>query len=96
MFTVAADFLLPVGHSLRDIFVAIYPELGAIQGERIRRAIKDSFVEQGWSDPTADIGTLIEPPFARFLDILRSDPRPNRGLRTLLGRLDELADYGFF
>ena len=87
---------LDVAGALRDIFVAIYPELGAIQGERIRRAIKDSFVEQGWSDPTADIGTLIEPPFARFLDILRSDPRPDRGLRTLLGRLDELADYGFF
>ena len=33
---------------------------------------------------------------ARFLDILRSDPRPDRGLLTLLGRLDELADYGFF
>lgn len=25
------------------IFVAIYPELGDIQGERIRKALKDSF-----------------------------------------------------
>ena len=30
------------------------------------------------------------------MQILRSDPRPDRGLRTLLSRLDELDDYGFF
>jgi hypothetical protein len=33
---------------------------------------------------------------ARCLEILRSDPKPDRGLRTLLSRLDELDDYGFF
>ncbi len=87
---------LDVAGALRDIFVAIYPELGDIQGERIRRAIKDSFLEQGWGDPAADTAALPEPLFARFVDILRSDPRPDRGLRTLLGRLEELADYGFF
>jgi DNA polymerase III delta prime subunit len=87
---------LDVAGALRDIFVAIYPELGDIQGERIRRAIKESFLEQGWGDPAADVAVLSEPLFARFVDILRSDPRPDRGLRTLLGRLEELADYGFF
>lgn len=87
---------LDVAGALRDIFVAIYPELGDIQGERIRRAIKESFVEQGWADSAADVATLPEPLFARFVEILRSDPRPDRGLRTLLGRLEELADYGFF
>ena len=39
---------------------------------------------------------LEEPEFKRFLEILRSDPKPDRGLRTLLSRLDELDDYGFF
>ena len=87
---------LDVAGAVRDIFVAIYPELGDIQGEMLRRAIKESFVEQGWGGPTADVAALTEPRFVRFLDILRSDRRPDRGLRTLLGRLEELADYGFF
>jgi hypothetical protein len=87
---------LDVAGAVRDIFAAIYPELGDIQGERIRRAIKESFLEQGWGDPSAEVTALPEPLFSRFLDILRGDPRPDRGLRTLLGRLDELADYGFF
>lgn len=87
---------LDVAGALRDIFVAIFPELGDIQGERIRRAIKESFVEHGWDDPNADLLELIEPPFHRFVEILRSDPKPDRGLRTLLARLEELDDYGFF
>ena len=87
---------LDVAGALRDIFVAIYPELGGIQGERIRKAIKESFIENGWDDPNADVAELAEPLFARFVEILRADPKPDRGLRTLLGRLEELADYGFF
>jgi DNA polymerase III delta prime subunit len=87
---------LDVAGALRDIFAAIYPEIGDIQGERIRRAIKESFIEQGWEDPNAEVANLIEPPFRRFLDILRADPKPDRGLKTLLGRLEELDDYGFF
>ena len=87
---------LDVAGALRDIFVAIFPELGDIQGERIRAAIKDSFVEAGWSDPNAVLSELTEPDFKRFVEILRADPRPDRGLRTLLARLGELADYGFF
>lgn len=87
---------LDVAGALRDIFLAIYPELGDLQGERIRQAIKKSFLELGWGDPAADVVNLREPPFSRFLHILRSDPRPDRGLRTLLSRLEELSDYGFF
>lgn len=87
---------LDVAGALRDIFVAIYPELGDIQGERIRRAIKESFIENGWGDQNAEAAKLTEPLFGRFVEILRADPKPDRGLRTLLGRLDELADYGFF
>jgi DNA phosphorothioation-dependent restriction protein DptH len=39
---------LDVAGSLRDIFVATFPVLGDLQSERIRRAIKDSFLEAGW------------------------------------------------
>jgi DNA polymerase III delta prime subunit len=87
---------LDVAGALRDIFVAIFPELGDIQGERIRGAIKESFIEAGWSDPNASLVELREPEFKRFVEILRADPRPDRGLRTLLARLEELGDYGFF
>ena len=82
---------LDVAGSLRNIFSAIFPELGDLQCERIRSAIKESFVEAGW--PGSD---LPEPEFRRFVEILRSDPKPDAGLRTLLARFGELEDYGFF
>src|SRR5437764_6709884 len=75
---------LDVAGALRDIFVAIFPELGDIQAERIRKAIKDSFLEAGWDDPNKDLTELREPEFKRFVEILRSDPKPDRGLRTVL------------
>lgn len=87
---------LDMAGAVRDIFTAIYPELGNIQGEQIRRAIKESFIEEGWNDPQADLSKLVEPAFGRFVEILRADPKPDRGLRMLLTRLDELEDYGFF
>ena len=33
---------------LRDIFGAMYPDLGDIQLDKIRKAIKDSYVSKGW------------------------------------------------
>jgi hypothetical protein len=87
---------LDVAGKLRDIFVAIFPELGDIQGERVRKAIKDSFIDAGWDDPGATLAEMQEPEFKRFVEILRDDPKPDRGLRTLLARLEELEDYGFF
>jgi len=87
---------LDVAGTLRDRFATIFPEIGDIQAERIRRAIKDSFAETGWDQPNAVLESLKEPEFKRFLELLRDDPKPDRGLRTLLGRLEELADYGFF
>ena len=87
---------LDVAGALRDIFMAIFPELGDIQGERIRKAVKDSFIEAGWNDRNTVLEELQEPEFKRFVEILRDDPKPDRGLRTLLARLEELADYGFF
>lgn len=85
---------LDVAGALRDIFTAIFPELGDIQGERIRKAIRDSFVELGWDNDAGE--ETKEPEFRRFVEILRDDPKPDRGLRTLLARLGELEDYGFF
>lgn len=87
---------LDVAGALRDIFISIFPELGDIQGERIRNAIKESFIEMGWDDPNADVADLQEPEFKRFVEILQADPKPDRGLRTLLARLAELQDYSFF
>ena len=89
----SARAYLDVAGSLRDIFAAIYPELGDLQCESIRRAIKESFSEAGWTGSGAG---AREPDFSRFVEILRAEPKPDRGLRTLLARLTELDDYGFF
>ncbi len=86
---------LDVAAEIRDIFTAIFPELGDVQGERVRTAVKESFVEAGWGADGAPVGAA-EPPFVRFVELLRADPKPDRGLRTLLARLNELDDYGFF
>ena len=86
---------LDVAGAVRDIFTAIFPELGDIQATRIRRAIKESFVETGW-DNLSDPKNAVEPPFKRFVEILRGDAKPDLGLRRLLARLEELDDYGFF
>ena len=84
---------LDVAGAMRDIFTAIYPELGDIQADRIRKAIKESFEEAGWTSGEAN---TLEPAFKRFVEILRADASPDRGLRTMLARLGELDDYGFF
>ncbi len=89
----SARAYLDVAGSLRDIFAAIFPELGDLQCESIRRAIKESFSEAGWTGSEAG---AREPEFGRFVEILRDEPKPDRGLRTLLARLNELDDYGFF
>lgn len=87
---------LDVAGTMRDIFTSIYPELGDVQGERIRSAIKESFIELGWGNPSIDTSALREPSFKRFFEILKSDTKPDHGLKTLLARLTELDDYGFF
>ena len=83
---------LDIAGTMRDIFTAIYPEVGDIQANRIRKALKESFEERGWGSDT----DAPEPEFRRFVEILRDDPKPNLGLRSLLARLDELDDYRFF
>ena len=87
---------LDAAGSLRDIFAAIFPNLGDIQLAKIRKAIKESYEEIGWKNPVVPLDNLKEPPFKRFVEILRSESRPDAGLNKLLVRLDELDDYGFF
>lgn len=87
---------LNVAGALRDIFVAIYPGLGDLQGEAIRSAVKESFVREGWADPGVDPTELREPPFKRFFEILADQENRDSGLANLLVRLEELNDYGFF
>ena len=62
---------LDVAGAMRDIFSAIYPELGDIQKDRIRTTIKESFEEIGWGSEKA----IREPKFRRFLELLRDDPQ---------------------
>ncbi|TVR66282.1 MAG: ATP-binding protein [Candidatus Competibacteraceae bacterium] len=77
---------------LRDIFAAIFPELGDVQLGRLREALKQSYRDQGWE--TGQRGAT--PSFRAFLDLLRADAKPDRGLLTLLNRFSELDDYGLF
>ena len=87
---------LEVAGVLRDIFMAIYPGLGELQGEAIRSAVKECFAEAGWGEPGADPAELPDPPFKRFFEVLASREDPDRGHRNLQVRLEELNDYGFF
>lgn len=77
---------------LRDIFAAIYPDLGDIQLNDIREAIKRSYVDVGYGSVEA-AESLPTPQFKRFYEILRSKTKPNTGI---IARLEELSDYGFF
>ena len=86
---------LDVAGAVRDIFTAVYPDLGDIQANRIRGAIRDSFAELGWGASTSS-DDIQEPTFGRFVELLRNEERPDRSLRSLLARLDELDDYGLF
>ena len=74
---------------LRDIFAAIFPDLGDVQLGRLREALKRSYEDQGWGPGQRG----ATPAFGAFLDLLRADAKPDRGLLT---RLTELEDYGLF
>jgi DNA phosphorothioation-dependent restriction protein DptH len=86
----------PIAHvdvagTLRDVFGSIFPDLGDIQLEELRQALKQSYDDLGWG---SRVTTEPKPPhFRAFYDILVAKARPNTGL---LARLRELADYGFF
>lgn len=74
---------------LRDIFAAIFPDLGDVQLGSIREALKQSYADQGW---TASSSGGI-PAFRAFHDLLKADAKSDK---KVLLRLNELADYGFF
>ena len=82
-----------VAGTLRDIFASIFPDLGDLQLEELRQAIKQSYVDLGWGDRSAGSVRHPIPQFGAFLSFLTNKPKPNLGL---LARLRELADYGFF
>jgi len=77
---------------LRDIFAAIFPDLGDLQLEQLRSAIKTSYDEAGWGQSVP----AAPPPFRRFVEILRDQPRNDQRSQTLLARLSELDDFQFF
>ena len=76
---------------LRDIFAAIYPDLGDIQLEELRKSMKDSYEQAGWKKSDS-LDAVKPPPFVRFLQILKKQ-NANKGL---LARLEELDNYDFF
>ena len=76
---------------LRDIFAAIFPDLGELQLGSLREALKQSYLDQGWGGDSAESGDI--PGFRAFLDRLRADSRTDR---KLLNRLAEMDDYGLF
>lgn len=74
---------------IRDIFAAIFPDLGDVQLGRLRDALKLSYLDRGWGS-----GQRGETPeFGAFLELLRAEQKPDKGLLT---RLEELDDYGLF
>lgn len=79
---------------LRDIFAAIFPDLGDLQLEQLRGAIKASYQELGWGNGVTE--GLQPPPFRRFVELLRQQERPDTRTQTLLARLSELDDFEFF
>ncbi|MBI2926045.1 MAG: ATP-binding protein [Verrucomicrobia bacterium] len=79
---------------LRDIFAAIFPDLGDLQLEQLRNAIKEAYREFGWGDEVASAAK--PPPFRRFVEHLRHQPKPDARTQTLLARLNELDDFKFF
>jgi hypothetical protein len=79
---------------LRDGFAAIWPDLGEVQLNELRSAIKSSYDVLGWNDPKGGAHEL--PRFRDFFELLKRSKSTDKGLRTLLQRLELLDDYGIF
>lgn len=75
---------------LRDVFAAMFPDLGDIQLERLRGAIRESYFRHGWG---SDSESPTIPEFRDFYTLLKNEPKPEK---NLLARLDELDDYEIF
>jgi Cdc6-like AAA superfamily ATPase len=73
---------------MRDIFASIFPDLGDLQTNLIRQAIKQSY------EKVLNRGVAaVSPRFRDFFQILQQQPKPDKGL---MARLTELDDYGLF
>src|SRR5271166_2155553 len=88
----------PLGHMesaslLRDIFASIFPDLGDLQLETLRAAIKSSYEDLGWG---STVETPSVPKFRAFLEKLFDAGRSDARTQTLLARLKELDDFHFF
>lgn len=81
---------------IRDIFGAIFPELGDLQRESIRTALKATYEAKGWGAAGRGKASPKVPDFSAFLTHLRSVTKPDAGTKALVARLGELDDYGFF
>lgn len=77
---------------LRDIFHAVFPDLGELQREKLRESIKKGYEECGWANGNAG----DTPDFRRFLEILKDGGHTDKSTQTLLMRLNELDDFNFF
>jgi DNA polymerase III delta prime subunit len=78
---------------IRDIFRAIFPDLGDIQLGALREALKKSYTDLGWAEFDGKSNRPPLPEFQTFYDTLCSREKRDSGLIT---RLSELNDYGFF
>lgn len=77
---------------VRDIFSSIFPDLGDLQLEYLRSAVKDSYTSLGWGRNVEAGERPPAPTFQSVYDGLeKSCPD-----KKLLMRLRELNDYGFF
>lgn len=77
---------------LRDIFHAVFPDLGELQREKLRGSIKKAYEDCGWVNGNPG----DTPDFRRFLEILKNGGHTDKSTQTLLMRLNELDDFNFF
>jgi DNA phosphorothioation-dependent restriction protein DptH len=80
--------------ALKDIFSAIWPDLGDVQLAELRKSIVWSYEQAGWGTEQSENKRI--PEFATFYRRLKQGDHPDKGLKALLVRLDELHDYGLF
>jgi len=77
---------------VRDIFSSIFPDLGDLQLEYLRSAVKDSYTSLGWGRNIEAGERPPAPTFQSVYDALEQKCPDKK----LLMRLRELNDYGFF
>ncbi len=79
---------------LRDIFAAMFPDLGDVQLDKIRSAIRQSYTRLGWGEGSLTPHEI--PDFRDFYSLLQQDPKPDATTKNILARFNELNDYDVF